>query len=116
MQGIANTKIEIFCGFLSATLTRHGRPISEALNDEAVMNAEDEITDIESSRYGNNGKGARKLPVWIKVTTMTVASVLAGGLAAAWIYRKSIARLQNSVETEEYSNSSIPDREADDEV
>jgi hypothetical protein len=47
---------------------------------------------------------------------MTAASVLAGGLAAAWIYRKSIARLQNSVETEEYSNSSIPDREADDEV
>ena len=115
MQLIANTKIEIFCGFLSATLPSCPRPMAEDRNGEAAMNAEDKITAVESSEYPIHENGTRKFPRWIKVTAVAAASVLAGGLAATWIYRKSIARLQNPENAPEYSNFNISSGEADDE-
>jgi len=90
--------------------------MAEALIGEAAMNAEHEITDAESTKYSIHDDDATKFPSWIKVTAVAAASVLAGGLAAAWIYRKSIARLQNPESMPEYSNSSISGGEADDEI
>jgi hypothetical protein len=115
MQRNANTKIEIFCEFLFATLSGHARPMAEALNGEAPMNSETEVTNMESAVYQSKEDRPQKIPSWVKVTAVTGASVLAGVLAAAWIYRKSIARLQNPEETNEYSNFNISDRETDDE-
>lgn len=41
---------------------------------------------------------------WLKVGVIAAASALAGGMAAAWFYRKTLARLQqaeaNTAETE----------------
>ena len=37
---------------------------------------------------------------WMRVSFLAVASALAGGLAAAWFYRKTLARLREAeVET-----------------
>ncbi len=79
------------------------------------MSAEDEIKTVESSEYEANADGSKRFPRWMKVTAVAAASVLAGGLAATWIYRKSISRLQNPEEVPEYSNFSISSGEADDE-
>jgi hypothetical protein len=116
MQVIANTKIEIFCGFLSATLPSSARPMAGPLCDEVAMNADESITDIESEEYEAHQDGVRKFPRWIKVAGITAASVLAGGFAATWIYRKSIARLQYPEDAPEYSNFGISGGEADDEI
>ena len=115
MQVIANTKIEILCGFLSATLPGRARPMAESLNGEAAMNAQDEITAVESSEYDVRERGSRKFPRLIRMTAFAAASILAGGLAATWIYRKSIARLQYPEDAPEYSNFGISGGEADDE-
>jgi hypothetical protein len=90
--------------------------MAERLNGEAAMNAQDEITDLESSEYEIHEHGSMKVPRWMKVTAVAAASILAGGLAATWIYRKSIARLQYPEDAPEYSNFGISGGEADDEI
>jgi hypothetical protein len=62
---------------------------------------------VVSGASAEQAEGRAPLPAWIKVTAIAAASVLGGGLAAAWIYRKSVSRLQNAVETPENSNFSI---------
>ena len=37
-----------------------------------------------------------KAPGWLKVGALAAASALAGGLAAAWFYRKTLARLRQA--------------------
>jgi len=69
---------------------------------------------MESAEYREVEERRRRLPGWLKVTAITAASVLAGGLAATWIHRKSIARLQNTEDSPEYSNFSNSGREAGD--
>jgi len=115
MQLIANTKIEILCGFLSATLPCRARPMAESLSGEAALNAQDEIKPLESSEYEVREHGSRRVPRWIKMTAVAAASILAGGLAATWIYRRSIVRLQYPEDAPEYSNFGISGGEADDE-
>jgi hypothetical protein len=68
------------------------------------------------SDLSNHLKKARtQLPAWMKVSAVAAASALAGGLAAAWFYRKTVTRLQNADSGMENSNFRIHTRKTDDE-
>ena len=51
---------------------------------------------INSSISEESDKVAKRVPAWLKVSAIAAASGLAGGLAAAWFYRKALTRLQNA--------------------
>ena len=48
---------------------------------------------------------------WMKVGVVAAISALAGGLAAAWYYRKTLTRLQEAEETPIADAPSAPDEE-----
>jgi hypothetical protein len=47
--------------------------------------------DSSTSIHGDHPK---TFPAWIKVGAIAAASALAGGIAAAWFYRKTIEKLR----------------------
>ena len=47
-------------------------------------------TPLESAGSDPTSKPNGPLPAWIKVGAIAAASALAGGLAAAWFYRKTL--------------------------
>jgi hypothetical protein len=51
---------------------------------------------VESSNSVPDIGLGTKLPTWIKVGVVAAASVVAGGLAAAWFYRKTLHSLRNA--------------------
>ncbi|HLY42439.1 MAG TPA: hypothetical protein VKR52_14590 [Terracidiphilus sp.] len=57
-----------------------------------------------SSSADQNDKPA--LPGWLKVGVVAAASAFAGGMAAAWFYRKTLTRLRQEAEREPQSNPS----------
>jgi len=63
----------------------------------------DLMTSEESSKAGSS------LRSWVKVGAIAAASALAGGLAAAWFYRKTLNTLQNAELEEGNSESRISD-------
>jgi hypothetical protein len=54
-------------------------------------------------------------PGWIKLGVVAAASVLAGGLAAAWWYRKTLTRLQQAEEKPINPHFGIPEDDPGDE-
>lgn len=71
-----------------------------------------ESMDYRENPPENNGR----IPGWIKVGAVAAASVLAGGLAATWYYRKTLARLRHAEHAPEDSNSGRIDGRTDDET
>ena len=69
----------------------------------------EESTALISEPSAGSTPDHKHLPGWFKVTAIAAASALAGGLAAAWFYRKTVSRLQNAVETPQNSNFGIPE-------
>ncbi|HKF48345.1 MAG TPA: hypothetical protein VKB38_13370 [Terracidiphilus sp.] len=53
---------------------------------------------LDSVASSENGSDRRQLATWVKVTAMAAGTILGGGLAAAWIYRKTLLKLQNAAE------------------
>lgn len=53
-------------------------------------------SDLDSASLTPNGGPREYGSRWIKVGVVAVASALAGGLAAAWWYRKTLASLQEA--------------------
>lgn len=51
---------------------------------------------LDSSSSETTLDGRQQLSGWVKVSVIAAASALAGGLAAAWIYRKTLIRLQKA--------------------
>lgn len=51
-------------------------------------------SDPESVSSGRDEKNGPILPAWLKVGAVAAASALAGGIAAAWFYRKTLTRLR----------------------
>jgi hypothetical protein len=49
----------------------------------------------------------RRSPGWLKVGAVAAASALAGGLAAAWYYRHTLARLRQAEEHAQHPVSGI---------
>jgi hypothetical protein len=52
----------------------------------------------------------------VKLGVVAVASVLAGGLAAAWWYRKTLLRLRQADEKHVNPDFGIPEDESRDEI
>ena len=50
----------------------------------------------ESSTYQTEQAEDSHAPSWLKMGAVAAASALAGGLAAAWFYRKTLARLHQA--------------------
>ena len=75
---------------------------------------ETETTSLDSAISGRATVLSKKLPTWIKVGSVAAASAVAGGIAAAWFYRKALSRLQNAEAHAEDSNFRIPASEAGD--
>ena len=61
---------------------------------------------MTSKERQDAGSGLKR---WVKVGVIAAASALAGGLAAAWFYRKTLNTLRNAELEEENSESRIPD-------
>jgi hypothetical protein len=45
---------------------------------------------------------------WVKVASVAAASALAGGLAAAWFYRNTLAKLRQAENVEPHFESKTP--------
>jgi len=58
-------------------------------------------TPLESSTSSQREQAKTELPGWLKLGVVTAASALAGGLAAAWWYRKTLEKLRQSPENAE---------------
>jgi hypothetical protein len=52
--------------------------------------------DIESVTSEPESAMASRPTGWLKMSTIAAASALAGGLAAAWFYRKTLAQLRQA--------------------
>jgi hypothetical protein len=104
MRPNANTKIEIFCGILFCDRKRHGASKDSTPASDMSDLPHNESSSVLSDASAKTSRVRAPLPAWIKVTAFAAGSALAGGLAAAWIYRKTLANLQNAVETPETSN------------
>jgi len=55
-------------------------------------------SDTESLSSAKDRKAGPNLPSWLKVGAVAAASALAGGIAAAWFYRKTLTRLRQEEE------------------
>lgn len=61
---------------------------------------ESKTTPLES--FTSSASTSRpELPGWLKLGVVTAASAFAGGLAAAWWYRKTLEKLRQSPEVDE---------------
>ena len=64
--------------------------------------------DVESSTY-MKARSEETPPVgWLKLGVIAAASALAGGLAAAWWYRKTLKTLRQTDETTQNPHFGIP--------
>jgi hypothetical protein len=54
--------------------------------------------DIESNAYTSTPEDAEQHRGWFRIGVVAVASALAGGIAAAWWYRKTLNKLHESGE------------------
>lgn len=50
---------------------------------------------------------------WVRMSAIAAASALAGGLAAAWYYRKTLSRLQQAQDTPESPDFGISEDHTD---
>jgi hypothetical protein len=69
--------------------------------------AEYELDDLNSASYKSEAQHAKRLPGWIKVGAIAAASAVAGGLAAAWFYRRTLSRLHQAGQNPSDSNFGI---------
>ena len=71
---------------------------------------------VESADFALNSKMDAMFPTWIKVGAVAAASALAGGLAAAWFYRKTLNSLRQAESGSGNSDFRIQGRETDDDT
>jgi hypothetical protein len=76
-------------------------------------------TDSESDIYKETEPSAEASSGWLKFALLTAATALAGGVATAWFYRKTLEKLRETGENPQNSHFGIsaaqrPDDEADD--
>jgi len=67
---------------------------------------------ITSNQNPNHEFGLKR---WVKVGVIAAASALAGGMAAAWFYRKTLNTLRNAELDDQIPESAIPDTGTDSE-
>jgi hypothetical protein len=67
--------------------------------------------EIESDRSAENAAARDGSHGWLRFALLTAASALAGGLATAWFYRKTLARLRETGENPKNPHFGISDEE-----
>jgi hypothetical protein len=65
-------------------------------------------TSLKSSTSSTSETAGSASPGWLKLGILAATSMLAGGLAAAWWYRKAITQLRQAEEKPSDSHSGIP--------
>ena len=58
----------------------------------------------------------RDVPGWLKVGAVAAASALAGGLAAAWFYKRTLSALQHAETMHSSSDYENPEKDTDDTI
>jgi hypothetical protein len=76
---------------------------------------ESDTKPLVSDLSNNIKKAHTQLPAWMKVGAVAAASALAGGLAAAWFYRKTLTHLRNAESGLDNPDFRIHTRRTDDE-
>jgi hypothetical protein len=71
---------------------------------------------LESSTSSTSPEAASASRDWLKLGFVAAASVLAGGLAAAWWYRKALTQLRQADEKPLNSNFGISEDDPTDEA
>jgi hypothetical protein len=71
---------------------------------------------LESLSSSAEGEAAGQPAGWFKVGTVAAASALAGGLLAAWWYRKTLKKLQQAEEDAQNPHFGILDDDHTDEI
>lgn len=61
-------------------------------------------SDSQSTGSANEQSAKAEAPNWLKIAFFSAGSALAGGLAAAWWYRKTLAKLRETGETSQNSH------------
>jgi hypothetical protein len=61
-------------------------------------------TYLKSTNSAINPESKARFSSWIKVGAVAAASALAGGLAAAWFYRKTVNRFRQAESESENSD------------
>ena len=74
-------------------------------------NEESATSETETAGPNANRETGPKLPGWLKVGAVAAASALAGGVAAAWFYRKTLTKLRQEQTPPPASSSMDPEDE-----
>jgi flagellar basal body-associated protein FliL len=74
------------------------------------------ITDPESDTLPPNEAGKGQPSGWLKIGVLAVASAVAGGVATAWWYRKTLERLRETGEAGKNPQFGISADESSDEI
>jgi hypothetical protein len=72
-----------------------------------------EATPLESVSSNVASNAPAKLPAWLKLGAIAAASAVAGGLAAAWYYRKTLDTLRQAGSDSADPNAGIQDDTTD---
>jgi hypothetical protein len=70
-------------------------------------------SDLDSAKLSPELEAIEGKSQWVRVGVVAAASALAGGLAAAWWYRKTLARLQEAEDGADNTQISIPERNSE---
>jgi hypothetical protein len=70
---------------------------------------------LESSSSSTSEAAGSASPGWLKLGVVAAASVLAGGLAAAWRYRRALIQLRQAEEKPSNPNYGSPEDDSADE-
>lgn len=107
MQPKANTKIEILWKSFFASSEASGRPIRTAMSDPANDKLDKLPTPSESGTYKVTSQHSGRRRSRLKIALVATAGVLAGGLAAAWYYRRTVSLFRSLPEGSDDSNFGI---------
>jgi len=75
-----------------------------------------ETNNLDSSDYLPAKDSKPSAKAWIKVGVVAAASALAGGLAAAWFYRKTLNTLREAESAGIHTQFQISDSETDTDI
>jgi hypothetical protein len=70
-------------------------------------------SDLDSANLSPEPEDIDGKSQWVKVGVVAAASAVAGGLAAAWWYRKTLARLQEAEDGADNTQISISERNSE---
>jgi hypothetical protein len=102
--------------FFFESSARLQRPMAVSLTGGKTPPMASDVKPLISAESPDSAKISTQLPAWMKVGAVAAASALAGGLAAAWFYRKTLTRLQNAESEADNSNFRIHHGRTEDEI